>query len=144
MKEKAQSFVAFMATEKKKLKKNPLARCILKKWLQQYCSSHILLYYDLDIPLIKRGGNHAPPPETWWACDCGRSGIMWLLKIDDQRWYSFHLVLLRHLPLEPWAAPYKMSKAVMLWVCPDDTKRPIQVSTLQPQLRFLTTVRLNS
>lgn len=84
MKEKAPSFIAFMATEKK-LKKNPLAHCILKTWFQQYPSSHILLYYDLDIPLIKRGGTHASPPETGWPCDCGRTGTMWLLKIDDQR-----------------------------------------------------------
>lgn len=68
-------------------KKNPLTHCILKKWLQQYHSSHILPYYDLDTPLIERAENHASPPETGWPCDCGRSGTMWLLKVDDQRWW---------------------------------------------------------
>ena len=105
------------------LKKNPLAHCIFKTWLQQYLSSHIFLKYDLDTPLIKRGRIHVPLPETRWACDCGRSDIIWLLKIDYQRWYSFHLVPLRHLPLEPWA-PCKMSKATMPWVNPDDIGRP--------------------
>lgn len=50
-------------------KKNPLTHCILKKWLQQYHSSHILPYYDLDTPLIERAENHASPPETGWPCD---------------------------------------------------------------------------
>lgn len=84
-------------------------------------ASHKELKYYLDAAFIERGGIHAPLPGTGCVCDCDRSDIMWFLKLDYQRWYNYHLVLLRHLPWEPWA-PCEMCKITMPWVSPDDRK----------------------
>ena len=78
-------------------------------------SQSIQSYYTGTLTwLLSRGGLYVL---LRLACDYLGSDIIWLLRLCHKKPCSFHLVLLGHWPLEPYA-PFRKSGVSILWGAP--------------------------